>query len=43
MTSRATSSDRGQQITVVTDNNGDADFYLGIKGSDDFDDDGEAE
>ena len=34
--------ERGQSITVVTDNNGDADYYLGIKGSDDFDDDGEA-
>lgn len=34
--------DRGQTITVVTDGNGNATYYLGVKRSDDFDDDGEA-
>ncbi|GHJ57616.1 hypothetical protein NOK12_01350 [Nocardioides sp. OK12] len=34
--------DRGQTITVVTDSTGNATYYIGIKGSDDFDDDGEA-
>ncbi len=34
--------ERGQEITLVTDANGQAEYYIGIKGSDDFNDDGEA-
>ncbi len=34
--------ERGQEITLVTNNLGQATYYIGIKDSDDFNDDGEA-